>query len=75
MVVIVRGAVLVERRQPGWFDPAHQSGCRQHGQSVVHRLDRDSTDAGSNLLDDPAGVGVWMRGQDLEDGEALFRGA
>ena len=52
MVVIVTHSILIKDRRPGGLDAPDEALLGQDPEGVVHRLSRDGTDLGANVLGD-----------------------
>jgi len=73
VVVVITDPGLVESRRPGGLDAPDEALLDQHPEGVVHRLSRDGTDVGANVLGDGVCRAVGPTRHRSQDGQALGR--
>jgi hypothetical protein len=73
MVVVVTDSILVQGRRPSGLDSPDEALLGQDAEGVVHRLSRDGTDLGANVLDDVVHHTMGPTRHRSQHGQALSR--
>ena len=73
VVVVVTNTILVAGRRSGGLDAPDESLLDKHPEGVVHRLSRDGTNLGANVLGDVVGRAVGLTRHRPQHGQALGR--
>lgn len=73
MVMVVANPILEPGRGPGGLDPPDEPSGDQHGECVVHGLERNGPDFGPGDFRDSLGGDVWPTSDRPQYGEALRR--
>jgi len=73
MVVVVTNPIFIESRRPSGLDASDEALLGQHPKGVVHRLSRDGTDLGANVLGDGVRRAVRSTQYRSQNGQSLGR--
>ena len=73
VVVVVTDPRIVEGRRPGGLNAPDEALLGQHPEGVVHRLPRDGTDLGANVLGDAIRRAMRATRDRPQHGQALGR--